>query len=194
MAALGFALAWAQMLCPDGLMVWAAPEICCAEEGAPNAEGLAQFGLSLERLLIVRARTQGEALWAAEQALKVPRALTLATIAPAGKGVSLTATRRLLLAAEKHQTRAVLLRLDAAGASAAWMRWRIGAAPSRGADRELGAPAFVADLIRNRAGPASLRFLLDWSAHEHAFADRAMDGAASAAAPDRPAAPRRQSA
>ncbi|MBL8548339.1 MAG: hypothetical protein JNJ73_00035 [Hyphomonadaceae bacterium] len=200
-AALGFALAWAQALSPGrrdggrdgGLIVWAAPEASFGEEGVPYAPGLAQYGLALERLFLVRARSQADALWAAEQTLKIPAALALVTIWQTRKPLSLTATRRLLLIAEKHRTACVLLRFDGGAASAAWARWRVRAAPSKGANRELGAPAFNIELLRNRAGPAGFSTSLVWNAHARTF-NKSMDGDLAAAAGDRPAAPRRLSA
>lgn len=195
-AALGFALAWAQGAAQNGLICWAAPEQDLAEDGAPYAEGLAHFSLPLDRLLLVRTRTQSDALWASEQALTLPLATVLCTIAPSIKALSLTATRRLLLAAEKHATRCVLLRLDDAGASAAWTRWRIGAAPSLGEGRELGPPAFTALLERNRAGPTGQSWRIEWNAYDHAFhaAEATLDGAVADAPADRAAEARRRRA
>jgi protein ImuA len=120
----------------------------------------------------------------------------ICTIAPSAKALSLTATRRLLLAAEKHATRCVLLRLDNAGASAAWMRWRIAAAPSRGEARELGPPAFTALLERNRAGPSGQSWRIEWNAHDRTFnaAEAALDGAVADAPVDRPVEARRRRA
>jgi protein ImuA len=197
-AALGFALAWAlQGACAETrgaepCVVWAAPEASFAEHGAPHAQGLGQFGLAPSRLLLARTHSQIDALWAAEQALALPQAFVICTIAPAARALGLTATRRLLLLAEKSRARCVLLRLDQAGASAAWMRWRIAAAPSRAAAREIGAPAFSAHLVRNRAGPSGALWRLEWNAHEHAFrtlasagAGSALDGALVGAAGDR---------
>jgi protein ImuA len=199
-AASGFALAWAQAASTGGLIVWAAPEASFAEDGVPHAEGLAQFGVTLDRLLLVRTQAQIEALWAAEQTLTLRGACVICTVMPAKKALGLTATRRLLLAAEKHKSRCVLLRLDALGASAAWTRWRIAAAPSPGTDHELGPPAFAATLDRNRLGPTGLSWRLHWNAHEHAFhiaddeADTALDRGVAAAPVDRPAAPQRRRA
>jgi protein ImuA len=189
-AALGFALAWAQAACQEGLLLWAAPDSSLAETGALHGEGLAQFGLELDRFLIVRADTQADALWAAEQALTLSGACVLCAIAPAKTALSLTATRRLLLNAEKNGSRCVLLRLDALGASAAWTRWRIAGAPARSEGREIGRPSFTAYLARNRAGPTGASWRLEWNAHEHAFytlAPSAMDGAVAAAPADRSA-------
>ena len=196
-AALGFALAWAVAAAKSstggGVIFWAAPEQDFFEDGLPNAEGLAQFGIELDRLLMVRANSQMDALWAAEQALTTPETTAICAISPVKKPLNLTATRRLLLTAEKHKTRCVLLRLDSAGASAAWSRWNISAAPSEGMGRELGAPSFNAHLIRNRTGPSGLHFNLQWDIHSHAFhdpkakRDAAMDGAVVLASADRPA-------
>lgn len=206
-AALGFALAWTTLgaatpggAAGAGVTCWAEREFDLQDRGTPHADGLAQFGLALDRLLIVRTRDQADALWASEQMLSVPGATVLCAIAASGgsatKPLHLTATRRLLLASEKHRTRCVLLRLDEAGASAARARWRIAAQPSRGVERELGAPAFLAHLDRNRAGPAGLSWSLQWNAATHDFdvlddraAARAVDGGVAAAPADRPAAP-----
>lgn len=196
-AALGFALGWALAAANNktgnGVIVWAAPEQDFFEDGLPNAEGLAQFGIDLDRLLMVRANSQIDALWASEQALTTPQTTVICAITPSKKPLGLTATRRLLLTAEKHKTRCILLRLDAAGTSAAWSRWNISATPSEGMERELGAPAFKAHLARNRAGPSNISFNLHWDIKSHAFRDRqsgrdaAMDGLVVSAFADGPA-------
>jgi protein ImuA len=204
-AALGFALAWSLMAAKEGIIFWSAPEQDFFEDGLPNAEGLAQFGLALDQLIMVRANCQEDALWATEQALATPEMTALCAISPTRKALSLTATRRLLLTAEKHKTRCILLRLDSAGASAAWSRWRIGAAPSHGEGRELGPPGFAAHLARNRTGPSAISFNLQWDIHRHAFreqqdgdrqngsAERVV-GTLAAAPADGPAAPERDAA
>lgn len=175
-SALGFALGWAiaaaKSKTGNGMIFWAAPERDFFEDGLPNAEGLTQFGIDLDRLLMVRANSQIDALWACEQALTTPETTVLCAISPSKKPLSLTATRRLLLTAEKHKTRCILLRLDAAGASATWSRWQISAAPSQAIARELGAPAFKAHLTRNRLGTSNLSFNLHWDINDHAFCER----------------------
>lgn len=168
-SALGFALAWALVASKGGLIFWAAPEQDFFEDGLPNAEGLAEFGLPLDRLLLVRAQSRKDALWATEQALATPGIFALCAISPARKGLGLTETRRLLLTAEHHRTRCLLLRLDAAGSSAARARFAVRSAPSEGEGIELGPPAFSVHLARNRAGPHNLSFNLRWSVQDHAF-------------------------
>jgi protein ImuA len=188
-AALGFALAWAVATAQDSVIFWAAAERDFFEDGLPDAEGLAQYGVSLDRLLMARANSQIDVLWAAEQALGTPETIALCAISPSKKPLSLTATRRLLLTAERHKTRCILLRLDAAGASGAWSRWQVRAAPSAGEGRELGAPSFNAHLLRSRAGPSGMSFNLNWDSVNHAFrpTSAAMDGAVAAAPAGRPA-------
>lgn len=188
-AALGFALGWAVAAAKDAVIFWAAAERDFFEDGLPDAEGLAQYGVSLDRLLMARANSQMDALWAAEEALRTPETIALCAISPGKKPLSLTATRRLLLTAERHKTRCILLRLDAAGASGAWSRWQVRAAPSAGEGRELGAPSFNAHLLRSRAGPSGQSFNLNWDSVNHAFrpASAAMDGAVAAAPAGRPA-------
>lgn len=191
-AMLAFALAWGLSAANNHLLFWSAPQASLAEHGVPYAEGLAQFGLDLDAFLIAATRTQIDALWAAEQALTLPGAFVLCTIAPAKKPLDLIATRRLFLAAKRHKSRCALLRLDAARASAAELRFEISSAPGESA-YGLGAPAFDVRLTRNRAGPAGGASRLQWSAYEHAFRTipRPLDGAVFPVPADRsPAASR----
>jgi protein ImuA len=190
-AAAAFLCAWAASAAADGLVVWSAPDAGCAEHGEWCSEGFSQIGLDLARLLVVRAPDQADALWAIEQALEIPGALAACTIAAGRKPLSLTGARRLLLRAQAHRTRALLLRLDGAGASACWTRWRIAAAPSAARDRLIGPPRFFVTLTRNRAGPSGASWLVEWNPHARRFVDCTLAGAASAAPDDRLSAPRR---
>jgi protein ImuA len=174
-------------------LLWIAPEASLAEDGAPYAPGLAQFGFSLPRLLLVRTRTQGDAYWAAEQSLAVPKAHVLCAVARRAR-LTLVASRRLLLAAEKSGARCLLLRFDDLAASASWSRWRIAAAPSEGPARELGRPRFLATIERDRAGRAGRRWLVEWSADDHGFKECALDGDLAERSVDGSFAPRRRRA
>lgn len=165
---LGLAAGWAGAV---GSVFWVGEEGVFAETGGPYPPGLAGFGLNLERLIVVRAAKR-EVLWAAEQGLSAPGAVVICALGARGRSLDLKATRRLLLFAERARARCLLLR-PAGEASAAWTRWRIGSAPSVAEARELGAPAFSAELVRNRAGPAGARFILDWSAEARNFTERA---------------------
>jgi protein ImuA len=188
-AALAFALAFARARARDALFFLAAPERAFAEHGAPYAEGLAQFGLDLKRCLFARTKTQVDALWAGEQALTVPEAVVLIVAAPSAKGLDLVATRRLFLAAKKHKSRCALIRLDAARASAAELRFEVSSAPGESAVYGLAPPAFDVRLTRNRAGPADGAWRLQWCAHDALFKEisRPLDGAVLPLPADRPA-------
>lgn len=199
-AAFGFAMAWLSTGVAEGPTLIVSPEIVSGENGALYPPGAAQFGLDPTRVLHVRTRTLKEALWASEQALGLPQARALCLV-PHDARLTLTATRRLHLAAEKNDARCVLLRFDPPSPSAAWTRWRVAAAPSRGANRELGRPCFAVSLTRQRSGRSGQQWLLEWNAHEHAFnaADRGdarlpMAGGMAAAFVDRSPEARRRRA
>jgi len=179
-AAMGFALALTASWNPPALF-WAGEEAAFAEEGAPYPVGLAQYGLDLSRLIVVRAKKREETLWAAEQGLVAPGAVVICALGARGKALDLKASRRLLLFAERNRSRCLLLQPEA-GPSAAWTRWRIAPTASDGVENELGSPAFRAELTRNRAGLAGQTFILDWNAHARAFAERALAGDLSAEA------------
>ncbi|MCR6646586.1 MAG: hypothetical protein NVV62_19745 [Terricaulis sp.] len=186
-AALGFALGLAAQAA--GPVIWAGEEGVFAEEGAPYPPGLAQFGLAPDRLIVVRAAKREEALWAAEQGLSLPGATVICTLSQGGKPLDLKATRRLLLFAERTRARCLLVR-PLAETSAAYTRWRVAPAPSFAGARELGAPAYALELVRSRSGPAGARFILEWNAHDHAFAERELARAIFAASFDGSADPR----
>lgn len=188
-AALGFTLGLAASWAGPAGVLWAGEEGLFAEDGAPYPPGLAQFGLDPGKLVVVRAARRDDVLWAAEQGLAATGAVVICALG-AGKPISLKATRRLLLFAERNRARCLILR-PLAETSAAWTRWRIAPAPSRGEARELGAPAYRAELVRNRAGVSGAVYILDWNAHEHSFRERALAGGSSAAPEHGSADPRR---
>jgi protein ImuA len=170
-SALGFTLALAaSWMGPAGLF-WAGEDAAFAEEGAPYPVGLTQFGIALERTIVVRAKKREDALWAAEQALAATGAIVICALGAQGKPLDLKASRRLLLFAERNHSRCLLL-MPENGPSAAWTRWRVASTESNAAADELGPPAFRAELTRNRAGPSGSSFTLDWNAHERRFAER----------------------
>jgi protein ImuA len=203
-AAFGFAAAWIAATAPaDAPLLIAMPEHLQGEDGTLHAPGLAAFGLDPDRLTLVRTHTLNDALWASEQALALPQARVLTFVPKEGR-LSLTATRRLHLLAEKNDARCLLLRFNPPAPGAAWTRWRIApaasAAPAREpgprelGPRELGPPRFHATLARRRGGAAGQGWLLEWNAHAHSFRDCA-DALAlplAAAPPDRSSPPQRR--
>lgn len=152
------------------LYILAAPDMISMELGPAYAPGLSQFGVPADRLLYLRTRTLQDALWSSEQALRLPQARVLCCV-PHNAALTLPMTRRLHLAAEKSGARCLLLRFDPPTPSASWTRWQVAAAPSDGEDEELGRPSFTAALTRRRGGASGQSWLVEWNAHDCAFAD-----------------------
>lgn len=121
------------------------------------APALAQAGLSSGRLIHAEARNDIELLAAMEDAL---RHRGLAAVIGEVRKASLTATRRLQLAAEGGSTLALLLRSPPrsgedplASPSAALTRWRIGPAPSTPLPvNGIGRTRWRVELVRQRGG------------------------------------------
>ena len=138
-----------------------------AEElGALYGPGLVAHGLPLSRLVFVNAPDPALAFWAMEEALKCGAPAAVVGEIWNLKGYSLAASRRLLLAARKGRTPALLIMASAYGqaerlSSAAETRFEIAAAPSvkapAAAGRDLPGPfACGARLVKARlarAGP-----------------------------------------
>lgn len=128
------------------------------------APGLAALGLDLRRLMLVSARRDEEVCWALEEAL---RSRSLRAVVGEIGAVSMTATRRLQLAAEQAGIPCFLLRRWRTQALAqryraqpiaATTRWRIASVPDAAKEvvPELGRMRWRADLWRCRNGqPAS---------------------------------------
>jgi protein ImuA len=115
------------------------------------APGLAELGLDPRRLIAVRARRREERLWVLEEVLRTPGiAAGLAEI----DLLDLTASRRLLLAAEAKGVSGLLLRPAEALAvpSAALTRWRVAALPGAGGRDRRGPPRLAVELVRARGG------------------------------------------
>jgi protein ImuA len=136
-AAMGFALALAaRFLSQRPASALVISEGFAAEEsGALYGPGLVAHGLSLNRLVFVRASDAALAFWAIEEALKSGAPGVVVGEIWSLKGYSLAASRRLLLAARKGKVPALLILASAYGqadrlSSAAETRFEIAAAPS----------------------------------------------------------------
>jgi protein ImuA len=136
-AAMGFALALAaRFLSRRPASALLISEGFAAEElGALYGPGLVAHGAPLSRLVFVRAPDAALAFWAMEEALKCGAPAAVVGEIWNLKGYSLAASRRLLLAARKGRTPALLILASAYGqagrlSSAAETRFEIAAAPS----------------------------------------------------------------
>ena len=140
---------------------------CRMDFGAPYGHGLVQWGVDPGRLIIVETRSNKEALWALEEALRSPARLATVAGVIAG-GLDLTTSRRLNLAAAPRATPLVLLRGSvAAGTSTAATRWRITSAPA--ARDPFGAftrPRWIVALERCRNGRTG-KWLIEWDHVAH---------------------------
>jgi protein ImuA len=97
-----------------------------ADHGRPHGHGFQRLGLDPARLILVETRTETQALWAMEEAV---RSAVPAAVGGAIEKLDLKTSQRLQLAAGDAGLPLVLLRpAQAREASAAATRWRIGAA------------------------------------------------------------------
>ncbi|MFT8246747.1 ImuA family protein [Roseomonas sp. BN140053] len=122
--------------------------------------GLARFGLSPSRLVLVQAEAESDALWAMEEALRCPAVSgALLMHEASGRPPDGVAARRLQLAAETGGGIGLLLREDedSPGPVLATTRWRISGRAGTGLSRhDLGDPQWCLELLRARgAKPAS---------------------------------------
>tara|TARA_R110002110_G_scaffold110401_2_gene275202 strand:+ start:6076 stop:6951 length:876 start_codon:yes stop_codon:yes gene_type:complete len=96
------------------------------DAGALYGPALLQFGIDPARMILVRPRRDADALWAMEEGLHCGR---VAAVIGEITDMSLTASRRLQLAAEETGVTALMLRpkTDRPAPSAAATRWRLDA-------------------------------------------------------------------
>jgi protein ImuA len=161
------------------------PVLWCQRRDDLHAPGLARRGLLPERLILARAASDADLLYAVEEGLKCR---DLAAVVGEVDALPLTASRRLQLAAEASGVTAFALRRprralvvgDEAQPTAAVTRWRIASVPAplpTDAAPGLGRRVWLAELLRCRGG-ASGRWLVegcDATGHVHlaqALADR----------------------
>jgi protein ImuA len=147
-----------------------------------------EFGLPLDRLLILRSPRPLDALWAFEEALK-SRALGVVISELPGEGAAadLTATRRLSLAARTGNTLGLLLRhRPLLSATTAMTRWHVAAAPSEpDGFGGIGRTAFELSLNKNRRGRCG-RFIVSWNHAARSFIPQALSLGLAQAVVDRP--------
>jgi protein ImuA len=137
-AAAGFVLALAVRFaaCHPGPIIWIGEDFAEREHGAFYGPGLALHGLTTGRLTLVHVPNAKEALWGFEEALKCRApAVVIGEIWTLAKAYDLTASRRLLLAAQKGGTPGLLFAAGLPGSaeqfsSGAQTRFEIRAGPS----------------------------------------------------------------
>lgn len=169
-AVLGFALAQARSLLNRQRLAVIYLQLVkdSQEMGLPYGPGMLSFGFDPEALVLVRAKTMGELLWAAEEAVACKAvAAVVADIAGHHKILDFTASRRLGLRAASAGSSIFLLRYGLGReASAAHLRWRL--TPSLSARRRFdpfapGAPRWRLELEKGVLVKQQTEWLLGWT-------------------------------
>lgn len=159
-------------------VVWIYEDRGRSETGALYGGGLHEWG-ETEGIILVRAPHAAALLSAGEDALRSGAAgLVLMTGWGEAKAFTLTASRRLALAAAQGKATAILVRAGAQPQpSAAETRWSVRAAPSRALEaRAPGRPAFKVSLLRSRAGLATGEWIMEWDRETRSFVESEASG------------------
>jgi len=171
-AADGFALGLALRSQPKSL-VWVMQTKAFSETGAPYGPGVEDWGLETRSLVLVTVRDTAHLLSAGEEALASGAAdAVLLSAWGDGPVFTLTASRRLALAAARGRSTGFFVRAAARPApSAAETRWRVRAAPSTPQEAQAPGPSALAvELLRTRSGAPSGEWIVEWDREARTFA------------------------
>jgi protein ImuA len=193
-AVAGFAAAVAMgMSGRERTVLWLREQRHAGSAGILQANGWAQLGGTPGHGLVGQVPDALSLLRAAADALRCAKlGAVILESRGAMRALDLTASRRLVLAAEKSGVPLLLLRIDAAPVpSAARTRWQVAAAPSRALPGNApGSPAFDLTLLRQRSGPCGLDWRLEWDRDQCKFREAPVSGAMVSVPVDRPLADR----
>ncbi|TPG15704.1 hypothetical protein [Sphingomonas oligophenolica] len=193
-AATGFAVALA--IAAGALpLLWIRTDDAERRHGRILGAGLVELGMAPTALVIASVADEAGLLRAAADAARCAGLGTLVVEShDRAPRIDLTATRRLMLAAEASGVTVLLLRLGAEPTpSAATTRWGVTAIPSTPLPTDApGHPSFAVELLRRRGGPAGARWRVEWKRDDRYFAPIAdsapLSGARLPVAADRAAA------
>ena len=185
-AATGFVAGLARRVSARRPLLWVRQDFAEQESGALSMSGFNELGLDPRRVVSVRAPDVESALRTTADALACD-ALGAVVLEVWGevRQLDLVASRKLTLAAQASGVTALLLRLAAAPQpSTAETRWIVRAAhsPPTAPWHAWGAPAFDAELVRNRHGPVG-RWIMEWKCDECLFSEPAANPQPLAATP-----------
>ena len=157
-------------------LLWLRAEAAERRGGALYAGGLVELGIDVRAVVLGMVADDAALLKAANDTARCAGVGALVVEAWGDpRALDLTATRRLMLAAEASGVTVLLLRIAAAETpSVADTRWRVASAPSlpiadgsrQGAP---GNPAFEIELLRRRAGPAGVTWRVEWNRERRTF-------------------------
>lgn len=171
-------------------LVWVCEDRSRHETGELYGGGLHEWGLESDDLLMVQVSDTKALLAAGEEALRSGAAgAVLMSSWGEAKAFTLTASRRLVLAAAQGQGPAVLVRAGARPQpSAAETRWSVEAAPSQALEaRAPGRPTFKVSLLRSRAGLARGEWIMEWDRETRSFVEPEASGGLVSVSARRPA-------
>jgi protein ImuA len=175
-AASGFALMLALRAAGDRSILWIREDKGVRAHGGIYAPGLAELGGDPARVVLVHACDTLAALRAGADSLGA-KGLGAVVIEPFGaaRPLDLTASRKLVLAAERSGAAAFILRdRDGRFASAAATRWSVAAAPSAPLPGQApGYPVLRIALVRHRGGVAPFETLVEWNRDRQLFREPA---------------------
>ncbi|WP_294233396.1 hypothetical protein [uncultured Sphingomonas sp.] len=161
-------------------VLWLRTEAAERQGGRLHGPGLLAMGLDPEELVVVVVADDAALLRAAADGARCPG---LGSVVAEGwgamRGLDLTASRRLMLAAEASGVLMILLRIGGQVVpSAAATRWSVAPAPSRAFAAEApGPPAYDLELLRRRGGPAGARWRVEWNRDTQSFDPAPLSGA-----------------
>ena len=184
-ASIGFAAALAAGCArtfPDAPILWCESAQAPFDVGRLYGPGLAAFGLDPARLILVSPACVVDLLWTMEETLRSGAfAAVIGEIDGRAAALTLTATRRLHLAAEAGGRPALLLTGHASnGTSAAATRWRIASKPNATSTDEarVGRLCWGVRLERCRtsqsdtlSAPVDRDWRVEWDAQQHMLCD-----------------------
>jgi len=178
--AAGFALMLAMRAASGATpILWLRPRMAEAGGGQLYAPGLIELGLDPARLILAIAPDEAALLKAAGDSLRcVGLGAVVIELGRDTRGIDLTVSRRLALAAEQSGIAALLLRADGKPLpSAAQTRWRVAASASAAlAANAPGGPAFNIELLRHRGGPDGLGWRVEWDRDQCSFREAPLPG------------------
>jgi protein ImuA len=190
-SAMGFAAMLALSVAKDAPILWLKADEAERRGGQLHGPGLAELGGDPDALVLGLAPDTKALLRGAADAARCA-GLGALVVECWGKcpELNLTASRRLALAAEQSGVTLLMIRLEAEPSpSACDTRWGVCAAPSEALEANApGLPMFEIELLRRRAGPAGMRWRLEWDRDQLAFREPALPGAVVPLPSRRPAA------
>ncbi|WP_322964868.1 ImuA family protein [Sphingomonas fuzhouensis] len=160
-------------------VLWLRTEAAERQGGRLHGPGLIAMGLDPQELVVVVVADDSALLRAAADGARCPGLGTVITEGwGAMRALDLTASRRLMLAAEASGVMMILLRIGGqVVSSAAATRWAVAPAPSRALAADApGAPAYDLELLRRRGGPAGARWRVEWNRDTQSFDPAPLSG------------------